>query len=78
MKEEDILILKAIALCHKPYLKPWEAMIYCNLKHSQMARRLEDFGIYKTATGYYRREDLDLMMAGNALSMEEREKRLKK
>jgi hypothetical protein len=77
MKQEDILVLKAVALCYKPFLKPWEAMVYCNLKHSQLARRLEDFGIYKTPTGYYKREDLDLMMLGISLSLEEREDRLK-
>ena len=31
MKYNDKTIMKAIAICHKAYLKPEEAMIYCNL-----------------------------------------------
>lgn len=57
--------MRAIALCFKPYLKPEEAMIYCNLAHTQLAKKLGEFGIYKTATGYYKKEDLDSMMSGD-------------
>jgi hypothetical protein len=31
-KETETVIMKAIALCSKPYLKPEEAMIYTNLR----------------------------------------------
>ena len=65
MKQEEIAVLKAVAICHKPYLKPEEAMIYCNLGHTQLAKKLGALGIYKNASGYYKREDLDLMMSGN-------------
>lgn len=64
MKSVEIQTLKAIAICFKPFLKPEEAMIYCNLGHTQLAKRAAEFGIYKTSTGYYRKEDLDLMMMG--------------
>ena len=65
MKKEEFYILKAIAICYKPYLKPEEAMVYCNLAHTQLAKRLSEFGIYKNESGYYKREDLDLMMSGS-------------
>jgi hypothetical protein len=31
MKYNDKAVMKAVAICYKPYLKPEEAMIYCNL-----------------------------------------------
>jgi hypothetical protein len=65
MKREDLLAMKAIAICFKPYLKPEEAMIYCNLKHTALAERLDAFGVYKNASGYFKRSDLDLMMSGS-------------
>jgi len=64
MKKDDLSIMKAVAICHKPYLKPEEAMIYCNLGHTQLAKKLFESGIFKTSAGYYKREDLDQMMAG--------------
>ncbi|MGN6437263.1 MAG: hypothetical protein ACTHMM_12050 [Agriterribacter sp.] len=67
MKHDEVTIMKAIAICYKPYLKPEEAMIYCNLGHTQLSKRLAENGIYKTPSGYYKREDLDLMMLGNNL-----------
>jgi hypothetical protein len=63
-KREELSVLKAIAICYKPYLKPEEAMIYCNLEHSQLAKRLAEYGVYKTASGYYAKNELDRMMAG--------------
>lgn len=77
MKQEEISILKAIALCYKPYLKPEEAMIYCNLGHTQLAKRLGEFGIYKNACGYYKREDLDLMMSGGPSKIQEGVKKIR-
>ena len=64
MKRDDAAVMRAVALCYKPYLKPNEAMIYCNLQHSQLAKRLQEWGIYKNESGYYARSDLDRMMAG--------------
>lgn len=64
MKKEESIIMKAIALCFKSYLKPEEAMIYCNLERSQFARKCEEYGIYKNNSGYYKREELDQYLAG--------------
>ncbi|GEP97762.1 hypothetical protein [Chitinophaga cymbidii] len=64
MKRDEIAVMKAVALCYKPFLKPAEAMIYCNLEHTQLAKKLQEYGIYKSVSGYYKREDLDLMMSG--------------
>jgi hypothetical protein len=64
-KKEEVLVMKAVALCFKPYLKPEEAMIYCNLEHTQFAKRTAAAGIYKNEGGYYEREALNLMMSGS-------------
>ena len=56
--------MKAIALCFKPYLKSEEAMIYCNLGHTQLNKRMAEFGIGKSVNGYFKKEDLDKMMSG--------------
>ena len=66
MKRDEITVMKAVALCYKPYLKPEEALIYCDLGRTQFAKRTEAFGIYKNNSGYYKREELDRMMAGEA------------
>ena len=65
MKRDEIAVMKAVAICYKPFLKPEEAMIYCNLGHTQLAKRMGEMGLYKTATGYWKREDLDRMMGGS-------------
>ena len=57
-------VLKAVALCYKPFLKPEEAMIYCNLGRTQLSKKCEEFGIYKNDAGYIKREDLDKMLSG--------------
>lgn len=68
-KREEVLTMKAISLCFKPYLKPEEAMIYCNLEHTQFAKRTAAVGIYKNDGGYYEREALNLMMSGAVKSI---------
>jgi len=65
MKRDDIAVMKAVAICYKPFLKPEEAQIYCNLGHSQLVKRMGEMGCYKTPAGYWRREDLDRMMRGS-------------
>jgi hypothetical protein len=65
MKKEELAYMRAVAICFKPYLKPEEAMIYCNLGRTQLTKRCEEFGIYKNNGGYYKREELDQMMSGN-------------
>jgi hypothetical protein len=64
MKRDEIAVMKAVAICYKPFLKPEEAQIYCNLGHTQLVKRMDEAGLYKTAGGYWRRADLDKMMGG--------------
>jgi hypothetical protein len=63
LKNYDKAIMKAVALCIKPYLKPEEAMIYTNLERTRLALKCQEYGIYKNANGYYSREDLDLILS---------------
>jgi hypothetical protein len=77
MKRNEIAVMKAVALCYKPYLKPEEAMIYCDLGRTQLVKKLSEFGIYKNASGYYNKEDLDLMMSAGPSKIEEVVKSLK-
>jgi hypothetical protein len=77
LKYIDETVLKAIAICFKPYLKPEEAMIYCNLGRTQLAKKCEQYGIFKNINGYYKKEDLDLIMSGSPTKYEEKVKKLK-
>jgi hypothetical protein len=69
-KEAETIAIKAIALCFKPYLKPEEAMVYTNLAHTRFTKRCLDYGIFKTSTGYFKKEDLDLMLSGGPTKYE--------
>lgn len=64
VRKDDLIAMKAIALCYKPYLKPEEAYIYCNLGRTQFAKKCEEFGVFKNDSGYYKREDLHRIMSG--------------
>jgi len=64
VKKYEKIVMKAVALCYKPFLKPEEAMIYCNLGRTQLSKKCEEFGIYKNDAGYFKREDLDKMLSG--------------
>ena len=64
VKRNDQNVMRAIALCFKPFLKPEEALIYCNLGRTQFAKNCEIFGIYKSISGYFKKEDLDRMLSG--------------
>lgn len=64
IKREELIAMRAIALCFKPFLKPEEAYIYTNLAHTQFARKCEEYGVYKNSNGYFKREDIDKMLAG--------------
>lgn len=68
IKHEELTVMRAIALCFKPFLKPEEALIYCNLGRTQFAKNCEECGIYKNNAGYYKREDLDKMLSGDRSS----------
>ena len=77
MKYDDKTIMKAVAICYKPYLKPEEAMIYCNLGRTQLAKKCEEYGVFKNRNGYYKKEELDLILSGSPTLFEEKAKRLK-
>jgi hypothetical protein len=64
IKRDELITMKAIAICFKPFLKPEEALIYCNLGRTQFAKKCDEFGIYKNGAGYYKREELDKMLSG--------------
>ena len=64
IKREELIAMRAIAICFKPFLKPEEALIYCNLGRTQFAKKCEEFGLYKNNSGYFKREDLDKMLSG--------------
>lgn len=68
IKHDELIIMRAIAICFKPFLKPEEALIYCNLGRTQFAKKCEESGVYKNDNGYYRREEIDKMLSGEALS----------
>jgi hypothetical protein len=77
MKKEELVAMRAIALCHKPYLKPEEAMIYCNLGRTQLAKKCDEFGIYKNNSGYFKREQLDLMLSGAPSTIKNKAEQIK-
>jgi hypothetical protein len=64
IRREELIAMKAIAICFKPFLKPEEALIYCNLGRTRFAMKCEEFGLYKNNAGYFKREDLDKMLSG--------------
>ena len=65
MKYNDETLMKAIVICFKPYLKPEEAMIYCNLGRTQLSKKCDEYGVFKNVNGYYKRIDLDLILSGS-------------
>ena len=77
IKREELITMRAIAICFKPFLKPEEALIYCNLGRTQFAKKCDEFKIYKTNSGYYKREDLDQMLLGQPSPFIEAAKKLK-
>ena len=58
--------VKPITLCLKPFLKPEEALIYCNLERTQSSKKCEEYRIYKNNSGYFKKEDLDRMLSGQS------------
>ncbi len=68
IKKEELVVMRAISICFKPFLKPEEALIYCNLGRTQFAKKCEDYLVFKNSSGYYKKEDLDKMMAGDTLT----------
>ena len=77
VKQYEKTVMKAVALCYKPFLKPEEAMIYCNLGRTQLAKKCEEFCVYKNNSGYFKREELDRMMSGLPSPLEEKANQIK-
>ena len=68
IKKDELIAMRAIAICFKPFLKPEEAYIYTNLGHTQFTKKCEEYGIYKNNSGYFKKEDLDKMLSGKSTS----------
>lgn len=62
IRKQDIVVMKAVALCFMPFLKPEEAHIYCDLGRTQFAKKCEEFGVYKNSSVYFKKEDLDRIL----------------
>lgn len=77
IKHEELIIMRAVALCFKPYLKPEEALIYTNLGRTQFSKKCEEFGMCKTSNGYFKREQIDSMMAGKTSPLMEAVKKMR-
>lgn len=77
IKKDELVVMRAIAICFKPFLKPEEALIYCNIGRTQFAKNCEEFGIYKNNAGYYKKQDLDKMISGAPSMIEEAVGKLK-
>ena len=77
MKYNDQALMKAIAICYNPYLKPEEAMIYCNLGRTQLAKKCGEYGIFKQNNGYYKKDDLDLILSGAPTKYEHAVKKIR-
>lgn len=77
IKRDELIAMRAIALCFKPFLKPEEATIYCNLGRTQFAKRCEEYGIFKNNAGYYKREGLNKMLSGEVSALEKTAKKIR-
>lgn len=77
IKRDELITMRAIAICFKPFLKPEEALIYCNLGRTQFAKNCDEFGVYKNNAGYYKKEDLDKMLSGAPSQIMEAASKLK-
>lgn len=68
INREEQITMRAIAICFKPFLKPEEALIYCNLGRTQFAKKCEEFRVYKNINGYFKKEDIDKMISGEVVT----------
>jgi len=71
IKQQELVTMRAIAICFKPYLKPEEAMIFCNLGRTQFAKKCEEFSVFKNENGYFKREDVEKMLEGEKATVME-------
>jgi hypothetical protein len=75
IKQQELVTMRAIAICFKPYLKPEEALIFCNLGRTQFARKCEEYGLFKNENGYYKREEIEKMLEGEKVTVMEPSKK---
>lgn len=75
MSKQELSSEQLIMICHRPWLKPREAHLYCGLKKSQFAKRAAEYGLKKTPTGYYNRSHIDQMLAGQPILNDEKLKK---
>jgi hypothetical protein len=75
IKKDEIIAMRAIAICFKPFLKPEEALIFCNLGRTQFAKKCDEFGLFKNSNGYYKREDIEKMLAGEQIAVMQNSKK---
>jgi hypothetical protein len=71
IRQKELIVMRAVAICYKAWLKPEEAMIYCNLGRSQLAKKCDEYGISKNANGYYKKTDLDLIVSAGPTKYQE-------
>ena len=64
IKKDELVVMRAISICFKPFLKTEEALIYCNLGRTQFAKKCDENWVYKNNNGYYKKDELDKMMEG--------------
>jgi len=77
IKYDELVVMRAIAICFKPFLKTEEALIYCNLGRTQFSKRCEECGVIKTDSGYYKKEDLNLICSGRSSIIDTKMKDIK-
>jgi hypothetical protein len=54
------------------------SVIYCsNPGRTQLAKKCEEYGIFKNKNGYYKKEELDLILSGGPTLLEEKVKKNK-
>lgn len=52
-------------------------MIYCNLGRTQLAKKCEEYGVFKNINGYYKKVDLDLILSGAPSKIYDKTKNIK-
>ncbi|WPQ61228.1 hypothetical protein SIO70_22985 [Chitinophaga sancti] len=71
IKQQELITMRAIAICFKPYLKPEEALIFCDLGRTQFAKKCKEYGLFKNENGYYDREEIIKMQRGEQVTVME-------
>ncbi|MEO6833687.1 MAG: hypothetical protein ABI378_13760 [Chitinophagaceae bacterium] len=77
INRDEQLTMRAIAICFKPFLKPEEALIYCNLGRTQFAKKCDENRVYKNNNGYYKKDDIDKMLAGGMQQLKSNASRIR-